>query len=180
MRIIAGTAKGTRLGGPRNQETRPMTARAREAVFSAIGGRLAGARVLDLYSGTGSLGLEALSRGAASVVFVERDRSALDSLDANVQKVGLGGSIRRGDVEGFLSRDDLEYDLAFVDPPYSLSLASVAVVMTRLTPRMTPSGVIVLHRRAGDPVVDPPAGFALASRRRYGDNEIFRYEGELP
>ena len=91
MRVIAGVAKGRRLRAPAGLATRPMTDRAREAVFSAIAASIPGARVLDLYAGTGSLGLEALSRGAASATFVERDRSAVTALQVNVGMVGLGG-----------------------------------------------------------------------------------------
>jgi 16S rRNA (guanine966-N2)-methyltransferase len=101
MRIIAGEAKGRRLVAPRSG-TRPFTGRAKEAVFSSLHARVGGAAVLDLFAGSGSLGLEALSRGANSVVFVEQDRDAVTVIAANVDAVGLGGTIVRRDVEAFL------------------------------------------------------------------------------
>jgi 16S rRNA (guanine966-N2)-methyltransferase len=173
MRIIAGTAGGRRLrslGGA----TRPMMDRAREGLFSSLGEAVAGARVLDLYAGTGSLGLEALSRGAASAVFVERDRRALSVLRSNVESVGLGGDVVPSDVGAFLERPGPLSDLVFVDPPYGRSLASVESVLEALLPHLAGGAVIVLHRRAGGDGVAPPAGVVVVDRRRYGDTEITR------
>ena len=108
MRIIAGAARGRRLVGPPGQTTRPMTDRVRESLFSSIAAWLPDGVVLDLYAGTGSMGLEALSRGAKEVTFVEKDRNALDALRKNVDAVGLGGRIISGDVDRFdcARRDD--------------------------------------------------------------------------
>jgi 16S rRNA (guanine966-N2)-methyltransferase len=173
MRIIAGAAGGRRLrslGGT----TRPMMDRAREGLFSSLGDAVAGSRVLDLYAGTGSLGLEALSRGASSAVFVERDRRALAVLRANVDAVGLGGEVVAGDVGSFLERPGPPFDLAFVDPPYALSLASVESVLEALPPHLAEGAVIVLHRRAGEDGPAPPGGVVVVDRRRYGDTEITR------
>jgi len=173
MRIISGTAGGRRLrslGGT----TRPMMDRAREGLFSSLGAAVAGSRVLDLFAGTGSLGLEALSRGAAAAVFVERDRRALGVLRANVAAVGLGGEVVASDVGPFLERPGPAFDLAFVDPPYALSLASVESVLEALLPHLAGGAVIVLHRRAGEDEVAPPGGVVVVDRRRYGDTEITR------
>lgn len=173
MRIIAGTARGRRLrslGG----STRPMMDRAREGLFSSLGVAVAGSQVLDLYAGTGSLGLEALSRGAESAVFVERDRRALGVLRANVAAVGLGGTVVAAEVSAFLERPGGRFDLAFVDPPYALSLASVASVLEALLPHLATGAVIVLHRRAGEDGPEPPDGVVVVDRRRYGDTEITR------
>jgi 16S rRNA (guanine966-N2)-methyltransferase len=173
MRIIAGLAKGRRLLAPRTSDTRPMTDRAREGVFSSLGDRLAGARVLDLYAGSGSLGLEALSRGAEAATFVERSRAALRALQANVGAVGLGGRVVAGDVEPFLARAHGPFDLAFVDPPYALPLASVEQVLGGLVRLLAAGGTVVLHRRAGEGLTPPP-GLEVEDRRRYGDSEITR------
>jgi 16S rRNA (guanine966-N2)-methyltransferase len=174
MRIIAGKAKGRRLRSPRGMGTRPMMDRAKEGLFSALEGRVMGSAVLDLYAGSGSLGLEALSRGAASVVFVERARPALESLRANMGAVGLGGEVVAGDVEEYLVASGGQFDLAFVDPPYALSLASVEHILGLLYPRLTPGATAVLHRRAGDEQPSLPPGVVAADRRRYGDAEITR------
>ena len=173
MRIIAGLAKGRRLLAPRDGGTRPMTDRAREGLFSSLGERVAGAKVLDLYAGSGSLGLEALSRGAADAVFVERGRAALAALRANVAAVGLGGRVVGGDVGTFLARAAGPFDLVFVDPPYALPLASVEQVLGEVARLLAEGGTAVLHRRAGGGLAPPP-GLEVADRRRYGDSEITR------
>jgi len=173
MRIIAGAAKGRRLASP-GAATRPMTDRAREGLFSSLGPALIGAVVLDLYAGSGSLGLESLSRGAASAVFVERDRQALMALRTNVEAVGLGGEVIAADVEGYLDRGVGGFDLAFVDPPYALSLPSVERILGKLTPSMAGGGIVVLHRRAADERPQLAPLLAVTDRRRYGDAEITR------
>jgi 16S rRNA (guanine966-N2)-methyltransferase len=173
MRVIAGIAKGRRLLAPRGGGTRPMMDRAREGLFSSLGDAVAGARVLDLYAGSGSLGLEALSRGAAAAVFVERGRPALAALRANVAAVGLGGEVVAGDVDAYLGREPGLFDLAFVDPPYAVPLASVEQTLGGLVRLLAVGGTVVLHRRAGEGLTPPP-GLAVADRRRYGDTEITR------
>lgn len=176
MRIVAGSAKGRRLEVPR-RGTRPLTGRAREALFSILGPRAAGAAVVDLFAGSGALGLEALSRGASHVVFVESDREAAEVLRRNVTSVGLGGRVQRSTVERFLAADRGRYDLAFLDPPFSLALASVAEVLGALVPRLRPGATVVVHRRTGE---EPPevTGLAVRDRRRYGDSELWIYEKE--
>jgi 16S rRNA (guanine966-N2)-methyltransferase len=174
VRIIAGVAKGRRLQGPAGRVTRPFPERAREAVFSSLGALVEGAVVLDLFAGTGSLGLEAMSRGAAAVTFVERDRGALAVLRGNIDAVGLGGIVIADDVERFVAPPDAgSYDLAFVDPPYGVPLPSVARILEGLEPAMGNGAVVVVHRRRGQQL-PVPAGYAVADRRRYGDSEIWR------
>lgn len=177
MRIIAGIAKGRRLVGPEGMGTRPMTDRAREALFSSLGESVVGAAVLDLYAGSGSLGLEALSRGAASVVFVEKARPALTALRRNVDHVGLGGEVIAMDVTRYLDASGVPADLVFVDPPYALSLASVQDVLRKLIPRLAAGAQIVVHRRTGTdgPAVD---GLVETDRRRYGDTVLWRFRKE--
>lgn len=178
LRIIAGRAKGRRLRAPAGFDTRPMMDRVREAVFSSLGSAVEGAAVLDLYAGSGSLGLEALSRGAASAVFVERGREALAALRANVAAVGLGGRVAAAPVDAFLERDAGAYDLVFVDPPYARSLASVETTLGLVAARLAGGAIVVLHRRAGEGEPLLPPGLAVADRRRYGDAEITRLTKE--
>ena len=178
MRIIAGSAKGRSIVGPKGIKTRPMTDRAREALFSSLGSRLIGSRVLDLYAGSGSLGLEALSRGASSAVFVDKGREALTALRKNVAAVGLGGEIVAGDTDRYLEGCESSFDLVFVDPPYALSLASVQEVLSKLEPLLESDATVVVHRRVGE---DPPAGPAVLTRvgdRRYGDSRLWTYRKE--
>ena len=130
MRIIGGVARSRRLVSPPGDATRPMTDRMRESLFSSIGVRLRGAAVLDLYAGSGSLGLEALSRGAKTATFVEKDPKALTALRANLATVGLGGDVVATDVDRYVDGCADRFDLAFVDPPNAARLASVVDTMT--------------------------------------------------
>jgi len=154
-----------------------MTDRAREALFSSLGERVTGATVLDLYAGSGSIGLEALSRGAASVMFVERARPALLALRDNIERVGLGGSVAARDVERFIDDADITVDLAFVDPPYALSLPLIEKLLSKLVPRLSPGADVILHRRVGErpPTVE---GLMQIDRRRYGDTVLWRLRKE--
>jgi len=150
-----------------------MTDRAREGLFSSLGTAVVGGQVVDLYAGSGSLGLEALSRGASDAVFVERDPKALRALRHNVEAVGLGGKVVASDVSGFLASFEGVVDLAFVDPPYDLALPSVAAVLAALVEHLDAGGTVVVHRRRGG---DAPstAGLVLTDSRTYGDTELFR------
>lgn len=178
MRIITGKAKGRRLVGPSGVATRPPTARMREGVFSSLGGRVQGAAVLDLFAGSGSFGLEALSRGAGSVVFVERDRAALKALRTNITAVGLGGRVVAGTVAAALEREHGRYDVVFVDPPYELGAANLEEVLVGVAALAADGAIVVVHRRRGE--VEPTTrGTLMATgRRRYGDAEIWWYEKE--
>lgn len=121
MRIIAGRWKGHRLKAPKGRDVRPTTDRVREAWMSALGGTLEGLRVVDLFAGSGALGLEALSRGAEHVVFVERSRSSLRTLEANVALLGAGPEVTvvADDVFHWLDRVEAgSFDLGLADPPY--------------------------------------------------------------
>ena len=178
MRIIAGSARSRRLIGPPGTTTRPMTDRVRESLFSSIAAWLPESHVLDLYAGSGSMGLEALSRGAASATFVEQDRHALQALRTNIETVGLGGRVVAGEVDRFLAANTGQFDLAFVDPPYVVALPSLVETMTKLSPRLAQGGLAVVHRRRGD---DPPVvidDLVLCDQRQYGGAELWRYEKE--
>ena len=178
MRIIAGSAKGRTIVGPKGSATRPMTDRAREALFSSLGRAVLDARVLDLYAGSGSLGLESLSRGARSAMFVEQDHDALTALRRNVTSVGLGGEVRKSDVGRFLDRCTSSFDLVFVDPPYALSLASVEEVLSKLKPLLDPGATVVVHRRVGEDPPVGPDGFGPPGGRTYGDSRLWTYTKE--
>ncbi|MYB43498.1 MAG: 16S rRNA (guanine(966)-N(2))-methyltransferase RsmD [Acidimicrobiia bacterium] len=187
MRIIAGIAKGRILKAPPGSGTRPMTGRAREAVFSSIAAALPGADVLDLYAGTGSLGLEALSRGAATAVFVERDRAALRALRANVGALGLGGEVVARSVDGYLasatadhpSGPSVRFTLVFVDPPYELPITGVEQQLAAAARLLGHRGSLVLHRRLGEHRPEAP-GLRLVRTRTYGTARIWRYEKIRP
>jgi 16S rRNA (guanine(966)-N(2))-methyltransferase RsmD len=176
MRIIAGAAKGRRLSGPDTTSTRPVTDRVREAVFSMIGDWVVDASVLDLYAGSGSFGLEALSRGARRVTFVENGKRAIDALRANIQVVSLGGTLVDADVRRFLLDAHGSYDLVFVDPPWALSSSDLGDDLSALDRILEPGAEVILSRRNSDPVPTAPDNWLVATDRRYGDTRILRYE----
>lgn len=150
--------------------------RAREALFSSIAASVPGSAVLDLFAGAGTLGLEALSRGAASAVFVERDRAALDALRSNIATVGLGGEVLSGGVSQFLAGSRGSFDLVFVDPPYAMDLGAVAAILETIVARLTAGGIVVLHRPTGEEPPAVPAGLTMVDERRYGGTCLRRYE----
>jgi len=158
---------------PRGSGTRPMADRVREALFSSLADRVPQSRVLDLYAGSGSLGLEALSRGASFTVFVERNPAALTALRRNLSAVRMGGEVVAGDVGPFLGRCDARFDLVFVDPPYALSLASVGEVLGRLTPLLENGATVVLHRRKGEEAPPAQEGLVAVDDRVYGDSRLW-------
>lgn len=179
MRIITGSAKGRRLVAPDTDGTRPATDRVREAVFSAIGAWVVDADVLDLYAGSGSYGLESLSRGAASATFVEKGRAAVEALRSNIEAVGLGGTIIASDVDAFLADPGRSfYDLVFIDPPWSVPSTAVEGQLAALDRVMVDGAEVVLSRREGDRPPDVPDGWRVVTDRRYGDARIYRYRKE--
>ena len=152
-----------------------MTGRAKESLFSIIAGRLPGASVLDLYAGSGSVGLEALSRGAASCVFVERGNRAAKVLRDNVDKIGLGGTIRVTTVEAAISKLDERFDIVFVDPPYAQDDRAVLAVLTGIEPILADGALVVLHRQARSTVLMPEF-LTCVDERRYGDAVVTMME----
>jgi 16S rRNA (guanine966-N2)-methyltransferase len=174
--VIAGAAGGRRLRVPPGNGTRPTSDRAREGLFaslvSALGG-LDGLRVLDLYAGSGAVGLEALSRGAASVLLVESDGRAAAVARANAATVALPGAAVAVDrVERLLGRppDGDRYDLVFADPPYAVQEAAVTAVLGQLGGGWLADGALVVVERATrSGPVDWPPGYAAGKSRRYGE-----------
>lgn len=176
MRIIAGQARGRRLKSPDTKDTRPVTDRVREAVFSSIGEWVVDSVVADLYAGSGSFGLEALSRGASSAVFVERGRKAVAALRHNVKTVGLGGTVVASTVQDYLDRANHRFHLVFIDPPWDQPSTQLAEDLATLDRLVLPNGEIVISRRHSDPVPAPPETWRVATDKRYGDTRIVRYE----
>jgi len=155
-----------------------MMDRVKEAIFSALAGEVEDAVVLDLYAGSGSLGLEALSRGARSVLFVESGRGAVRVLKENIAAVGLGGDAVLAKVEDFLNQGIGTFDLVFVDPPYEVPLPSVEAVLGRIVRRLADGATIVVHRRSGSGEIPRIPGLAMSDQRRYGDAAITRLTKE--
>jgi len=146
LRIIGGEWRGRRLVIPPESDVRPTPDRVRETLFNWLAARLPGARCLDLFAGTGCLGLEALSRGAAEACLVERDPVLADALAAHVQRLGANARVTRGDARRFLERAPAEaFDVAFLDPPYS---EAIEPWLDALLPRLRPGGVVYVERPA--------------------------------
>jgi 16S rRNA (guanine966-N2)-methyltransferase len=176
MRIIAGEARGRKLKSPDTKGTRPVTDRVREAVFSSIGSWVIDSAVADLYAGSGSFGLEALSRGASSAVFVENARKALAALRQNVKTVELGGTVIESSVQQYLGRANHRFHLVFMDPPWDQPTAQMEDDLAGLDRLLLPNGEVVVSRRHTDRAPEPPETWRVATDKRYGDTRILRYE----
>lgn len=179
MRVIAGTARGRRLKAPPGAATRPTSDRVREALFSSLAAHVPGARVLDLYSGSGALGIEALSRGAASAVLVERDARAAAVIAANLERTGLDGGatvLRTTAASASEAPTDGPFDLVLVDPPYAEPLADVYGLLSSLRDAggLAPGAWIVIERDKREAGLDapPPPFLVLDRRREYGDTML--------
>jgi 16S rRNA (guanine966-N2)-methyltransferase len=168
MRVVAGSFKGRRLQAPRGARTRPTSDRVREAVFSLLGG-VGGARALDLYAGSGALGIEALSRGAASVTFVERDARAAAALRRNLETVGAEAEVRRQDAIRFLASASGTYDLVFIDPPYDSAVRAAGPLSERLPAVLTQEARIVTESDKRAPL---ELTLPLELERVYGDTRV--------
>ena len=174
MRIIAGSRKGARIFAPKGQDTRPTSDRAREAAFSLIG-PVDGARVLDLYAGSGAMGLEALSRGAETAVFVEGERDAMRTIQRNLDKLGLlGARVVHADAIRFLATDPGAYDLVLCDPPYERWPQLQPQLARYLPPRLAPNALVVLETSSREP--EPELPLELRTSRRYGAARITLFE----
>jgi 16S rRNA (guanine966-N2)-methyltransferase len=175
MRVIAGTYGGRTLKAPPGEHTRPTSDRVREALFSILAAHVAGATVLDLFAGSGALGLEALSRGAASVTFVDDAPAAIKAIKANVQALSADATVRRSEALRFLghaSAGAAQYDLVFLDPPYRQAERLARPLSEALPAVLAPGAVVVAESDRRAPLA---LELALHDERRYGDTLIRIY-----
>jgi 16S rRNA (guanine966-N2)-methyltransferase len=175
MRIISGSARGIPLRIP-NHDLRPTMEMVRGAIFSALGERVIDARVLDLFSGSGAFGIEALSRGAAAATFVDDHPKAIAAIKANLEKTRLEAAVFRSDVFRFLERNDQRFDLIFADPPYSKrpndpDLAAKLIVSNALKSRLADDGLLVLEKPSGDLPVEAH-GWTAVRDKTYGSTQV--------
>ncbi|MBB3036267.1 16S rRNA (guanine(966)-N(2))-methyltransferase RsmD [Hoyosella altamirensis] len=176
-RIIAGGAGGIRLRVP-PKGTRPTTDRVREALFSVLSSRIDfdGLRVLDLYAGSGALGLESLSRGAALAVFVESGARAVAVIKDNIQTVRLpGAEVIKGAVTATLGREPAQqFSLVFADPPYTVGDGSIEEMLALLVRHqwLAPEALVVIERSSRSPLTTWPDGFEAITSRKYGETRI--------
>ncbi len=179
MRVISGSARGVRLKVPA-KETRPSTDRLREALFCMLQERLEGARVLDLFAGSGALGIEALSRGARQAVFIEVRHAAVEVVEKNIERARMEGKgiVLQCDVFAYLSGSGEEFDLIFADPPYAVNSGSdpagTLLSDSKLAARLSPAGLLVLEVESERDAPDAP-GWRLLERRKYGGSAILFY-----
>lgn len=185
MRVIGGAERGRRLRAPRGLRTRPTADRVREALFDILGPAIRGMRVLDLFAGTGAVGIEALSRGAARAVFVERDREALRVLRANLAALGLDRARARvvaGDALASLpalGRSEAPFDLVFADPPYAGDLAARARAALAGGGLLAAGARLVVQHFAKSPLTTSAGALRAVETRRFGETALtfFRVEG---
>lgn len=175
MRVIAGIAKGRRLRASSSPEMRPTTDMARQTIFDILGSTVAGTRVLDLFAGAGTLGIEALSRGAEEAMFVESDPTACAVIRENLATTGFAecSLVRRADVVQFLARPAREpFDLVFLDPPYSRGLGFVTRVVGEIAAGnwVRRGGTVVVE--VGQGTMEWPAGFRETRTRRFGRTQV--------
>jgi len=178
MRVVGGAFRGRTLAAPKSQAIRPTADRLREALFNilvhAYGDPFSGARVLDLFAGTGALGVEALSRGAAFALFIDDGAEARALLRENVTTLGLGGTSRifRRDATKLGPVHPVEpFSLAFLDPPYGQGLAAKALASARAGDWLVPDALVVVEEAAKSAFA-APEGFTELERRRYDDTEF--------
>lgn len=178
MRVVGGRFKGRALAGPRSDAIRPTSDRLRESLFNVLAHAyddpVVDARVMDLFAGTGALGIEALSRGAAFALFVDEGAQARGLIRENVDALGLGGVTRlfRRDATRLGAADRFEpFDLVFCDPPYGRDLAGKALASAAAGGWLAPGALCVVEESA-DAALPCPAGFSEVERRTYGDTQV--------
>jgi len=175
VRVIAGSYRGRTLKAPPGESTRPTSDRVREALFSILGDRIREAEVLDLFAGSGALGLEALSRGARHATFVDEDPKAIAAVKANLDAVKAVADVRRGDALRFLSGASgrgAQYDLVFLDPPYRLAERLAPSLSEALPAVLAPGAVAVAESDRRTPLT---LDLTLHDERRYGETLIRIY-----
>jgi 16S rRNA (guanine966-N2)-methyltransferase len=176
MRVIAGSAGGVRLAVPK-RGVRPTMDRVKAAIFSSLGDAIIGAQVLDLFAGSGALGIEALSRGAASATFVEGARQSAEAIKRNLGKTKLKGRVRLQDVFDFLRHPSNtgKFEIIFADPPYEKTQARIhtqALLTNESLPELLkPNGIFVLEKRPAEPILELKV-WSVIRQKTYGATEI--------
>lgn len=176
MRVITGSARGRRLITSEGEEVRPTPERVKEALFSIIQFQIEGRRVLDLFAGSGQLGIEALSRGAREAVFVDSRAESADIVEKNLESTGLSGNarVKRMDFASYLKTNDGPFDLAFLDPPYRTGLLQRALPLTAA--RMNPGGMILCENPSDEDMPETAGDFQKIRSYRYGKIILTLYQ----
>lgn len=177
MRVIAGTAGGIHLLTPEGMLTRPTIERVKEAIFSSVQFELPGMRVLDLFAGTGQMGIEALSRGAKYADFVDHRREAMELVRENLRRTGLEskGEVHCMDYEAFLRSGKMQYDLILLDPPYGENFLEKSLKIITEIDILSNDGIIISERPVGKPLTGDFPGLIAKKDRRYGTVLITKF-----
>lgn len=170
LKITGGQFRGRVLKAPKGEKTRPTSSMVRQRLFDILAGSVEGASVLDLFAGSGSLGIEALSRGAYEATFVERDRNALRCLEENLRSLQVEANVLRHDVLAALKKlaAQQQFDLIFMDPPYALSIEGLFPLLEMV---LKPDGLLVVEQGKRSSLA--PENFSLQDTREIGDTRIF-------
>ena len=174
MRVITGIAGGRKLKAPENYDIRPTSDTVKEALFNILQFDNEGRRVLDLFAGTGQLGIEALSRGAKSALFVDADAAAVKMVRENLRACGLKAEVRQQDALACL-RQGGAYDLIFVDPPYDAGLYAPVLETIKSVDNLSEGGIIVCEARSVEALPDMPAPYRKKKEYRYGRVKLAVY-----
>ena len=189
--VTRGYFKGTKLTAPKSGQTRPTSSKVKEAIMSLLIGELEGMQVIDLFAGSGSMGIEMLSSGARSCLFVERDREALGCLQSNLklileraskQALSIQAKVTKEDVESFLAKNNSKFDLVWLDPPYKLYEEFPAKIYSDIERMVAPLGLIVFESdKAGVSFIEQSVSgrFTLQKQKKYGDTFVSIYKEEL-
>lgn len=177
MRVITGSARGRRLKEPKGLEIRPTTDRVKEAIFSIIQFEVEGRRVLDLFGGTGQMGIEALSRGAAQCVFVDMRRDAVQMMRENLEHTGLidRAEIVQSDALAYLERSAGKFDVMFVDPPYGSEIVNKVLQAVARIDKVSENGIIICENNSNYDWPSVPKPYTLQKEYRYGNVQVAVY-----
>ena len=178
MKIITGKYKNLRIETINKTSTRPMMSRVRESLFSSINAQLVNKKVLDLFAGSGSLGIESLSRGAASCLFVELSKESLDTLIKNLSKTEEDVNIFKGDAYRWVQNNEESFDIVFLDPPFEHDDSMVTDLILKLVNILNHEGLIILHRDNSSNIINIEEKLELIKKRKFGQSILHIYRKE--
>lgn len=177
MRVVSGISKGIPLDAPKGLSTRPTTDKVKEAVFSSIQGRIEDSVVLDLFAGSGGMGIEALSRGASECVFVDADKSAIRCIRDNLKKTRLSGIVLEKEAIRFLRGCDRKFDIIFTDPPYNKGLTKQLIPYA--ADILSDDGILLCETDDAEPKPEPVNGLAIYKEYKYGRVRITAFVKQI-
>lgn len=177
MRVVTGIAKGRRLKAPEGLSTRPTTDNVKESVFNILQLDMKDKRILDLFAGSGQMGIECLSRGAAEAVFVDRDRKAVRIIKENLETCGFSAKVLCADALSFLEHCD-RFDLIFIDPPYDSGLYEKVLRTVNVVDILLDDGIIIVESRVGEELPELVPPYRKGRDYRYGNTKISLYHRE--